>query len=58
VEILDPALEGVAERIGVEESYHAGYRRGGPVRVRVRAEVRPPPRYARPVRFARRRPPP
>ncbi|HLK36557.1 MAG TPA: IS66 family transposase [Polyangiaceae bacterium] len=33
VEILDPALEGVAERIGFEESYHAGYRRGGPVRI-------------------------
>jgi transposase len=33
VEILDPALEGVAERIGFEESYHAAYRRGGPVRV-------------------------
>jgi transposase len=33
VEVLDPALEGTAERIGFEESYHAGYRRGGPVRV-------------------------
>jgi transposase len=33
VEILDPALEGVVERIGFEESYHAGYRRGGPVRI-------------------------
>jgi transposase len=33
VEILDPALEGVAERIGFEESFHAGYRRGGPVRI-------------------------
>jgi transposase len=33
VEILDPALEGVVERIGFEESYHAAYRRGGPVRV-------------------------
>jgi transposase len=33
VEILDPSLEGVAERIGFEESYHAGYRRGGPVRI-------------------------
>jgi transposase len=33
VEILDPALEGVAERIGFEDSYHAGYRRGGPVRI-------------------------
>jgi transposase len=33
VEVLDPALEGVAERIGFEETYHAGYRRGGPVRI-------------------------
>jgi transposase len=33
VEILDPALEGVAERIGFEDSYHAGYRRGGPIRI-------------------------
>lgn len=33
VEILDPALEGVAERIGFEESWHAGYRRGGPIRI-------------------------
>jgi transposase len=33
VEILDPALEGVAERIGFDESFHAGYRRGGPVRI-------------------------
>jgi transposase len=33
VEILDPTLEGVAERIGFEESCHAGYRRGGPVRI-------------------------
>jgi transposase len=33
VEILDPALEGIAERIGFEESWHAGYRRGGPVRI-------------------------
>lgn len=33
VEILDPALEGKAERIGFEESYRLGYRRGGPVRV-------------------------
>jgi len=38
VEIADPALEGVAERIGFEESYHAGYRRGGPVRI-VKARV-------------------
>jgi transposase len=33
VEILDPALEGKAERIGFEESYRLAYRRGGPVRV-------------------------
>jgi transposase len=33
VEVLDPALEGIVERIGFEESYHAGYRRGGPVRI-------------------------
>ena len=38
VEIEDPSLEGVAERIGFEESYHAGYRRGGPVRI-VKARV-------------------
>lgn len=33
VEILDPTLEGIAERIGFEESYQVGYRRGGPVRI-------------------------
>jgi transposase len=33
VEILDPTLEGKAERIGFEESYRLAYRRGGPVRV-------------------------
>ena len=33
VEVLDPALEGVAERIGFEESSRLAYRRGGPVRV-------------------------
>jgi transposase len=33
VEITDPALEGHAERIGFEESYRLGYRRGGPVRI-------------------------
>jgi transposase len=33
VEILDPALEGNAERIGFEESSRLGYRRGGPVRI-------------------------
>lgn len=38
VVIEDPSLEGVAERIGFEETYHAGYRRGGPVRI-VKARV-------------------
>ncbi len=33
VEILDPELEGKAERIGFEESCLLGYRRGGPVRI-------------------------
>jgi transposase len=33
VEILDPALEGKATRIGFEESYRLAYRRGGPVRI-------------------------
>lgn len=33
VELLDPALEGKAERIGFEESYQLGYRRGGAVRI-------------------------
>jgi transposase len=33
VEILDPALDGVDERIGFEESYKLRYRRGGAVRV-------------------------
>jgi len=33
VEILDPALEGVAERIGFEESFKLKKRRGGPVRM-------------------------
>ncbi len=33
VEILDPTLEGQAERIGFEESSRLGYRRGGPVRI-------------------------
>lgn len=32
-ELLDPALEGKAERIGFEESYQLGHRKGGPVRV-------------------------
>jgi transposase len=33
VEILNPALEGDAERIGFEESFKLRYRRGGPVRL-------------------------
>lgn len=33
VEILDPALEGKAERIGFEESYRLGYRRPAAVRI-------------------------
>ena len=33
VEITDPALEGIAERIGFEESYKLGHRRGGPIRI-------------------------
>jgi hypothetical protein len=33
VEVLNPALEGVVERIGFEESFTLGYRRGGRVRL-------------------------
>ena len=33
VEILDPSLEGIAERIDFEESCQLGYKRGGPIRV-------------------------
>ena len=33
VEILNPALEGTAERIGFEDSFLLGHRRGGPVRI-------------------------
>jgi len=33
IEILDPALEGVAERIGFEETCQLGYMRGGPVKI-------------------------
>ena len=36
IEILDPALEGVAPRIGWEESSRISHRRGGPVRVLVK----------------------
>jgi transposase len=32
-ELLDPALEGKAERIGFEESTQLGWRKGGPVRI-------------------------
>lgn len=32
-EILDPELEGKAPRIGFEESYQLGWRKGGPVRL-------------------------
>jgi transposase len=32
-ELLDPALEGKAERAGFEESYQMGWRKGGPVRI-------------------------
>ncbi len=35
VEILDPELEQTAERIGFEDSYRLGYRRGGPVKIRI-----------------------
>ncbi len=35
VEVPDPELEGVAERIGFEESYRLGYERGGPRRILV-----------------------
>ena len=35
IEILDPELEGRVPRIGFEDSYRLGYRRGGPIRVRV-----------------------
>lgn len=33
VEVLDPALEGKAERIGFEETCYLGHRRGGAVRI-------------------------
>jgi transposase len=45
VELTDPALEETAERIGFEESYKLGYRRGGPVKVviaRATYKVTPP----------------
>jgi transposase len=32
-ELLDPALEGKAERIGFEVSYQIGWRKGGPVKI-------------------------
>jgi transposase len=33
IEILDPALEGMCERVRFEESCRQGYQRGGPVRI-------------------------
>ncbi len=33
IEILDPALEGMCERVRFEESCRLGYQRGGPVRI-------------------------
>ncbi len=33
IEILDPVLEGKAERISFEESCRLGYQRGGPIRI-------------------------
>ena len=39
VEVLDPELEGKAERIGFEELQRLGHRRGGKVRVCVRIAV-------------------
>jgi transposase len=40
-ELLDPALEGKAERIGFEESFQIGWRKAGPVRIVVaRAKYR------------------
>ena len=35
VEVTDPELEGVAERIGFEDSYRLGYERGGMRRIQV-----------------------
>ncbi len=39
VEVTDPELEGVAERIGFEESYRLGYERGGMRRIQVARAV-------------------
>lgn len=33
IELLDPELEGKYDRVGFEESYRYGYRKGGPVRI-------------------------
>jgi len=33
IELTDPELEGIAERIGFESTYKLGYRRAGPVRI-------------------------
>lgn len=47
IEILDPALEGKAERIDFEESFKVKHRRGGPVRVVVaRAKYKTEPAAA------------
>jgi hypothetical protein len=35
IEVVDPELEGVAERIGFEDSWRLGYERGGPRRIQV-----------------------
>jgi len=35
VEVIDPVLDPIAERIGFEESLIIGYQRGGPIRIRV-----------------------
>ncbi len=43
-EILDPELEGKAERIGFEESFQIGWRKGGPVKIVIaRAKYRATP---------------
>jgi transposase len=54
VEITNPALEGTAERIGFEEGYKLGHRRGGPIRivmarVKYKVESEPPTFVTAPV---------
>jgi transposase len=52
VEILDPVLEGIAERIGFEESFKLRYRRGGQVRLvvaRATYKTEPAPEVPQPV---------